>query len=130
MRQQILLLAILFSSFCFSQSTGSILGIVLDGELNNAPLINAKITIEGTNLEASSDGTGIFYFENLEEGNYMLEFSFIGYETKEFKVQVASNHQADVSATIIASSISLNDLAFLNITAAKQEDKASIVSNN
>jgi len=129
MKQLILLFAILFSSFCFAQNTGSILGIVLDGELNNEPLIFANVSVEGTTLESSSDMDGLFHFEDLAEGNYTLVFNFIGYDTKEVKVHVVSSQQADISVPLVASTLSLNNLASLN-TMAKQEDKASVVINN
>ena len=84
MRRTISFFIILFTSFCFSQNTGSILGVVLDSELNNEPLIHANVLIKETNQITSSDTYGMFHFENLEEGNYTLVISFIGYETKEF----------------------------------------------
>jgi hypothetical protein len=129
MRQSILLFTILFSGFCFSQNTGSIMGIVLDEEFNNNPLIHANVSIKGTTQESSSDTNGIFYFNNLEEGNYTLVFSFTGYETKEYTVQIVSDKQIDVSASLIASTISFDDLALLSAT-AKQDGKSSIVLNN
>ena len=105
------------------------MGIVLDEEFNNNPLIHAYVSIKGTTQESSSDTNGIFYFNNLEEGKYTLVFSFTGYETKEYNVQIVSDKQIDVSTSLVASTISLDDLALSSAT-AKQEGKSSIVLNN
>lgn len=114
MRHSIFLFIILFSGFSFAQNTGSIQGIVLDEEAFNEPLMYANISIEGTALESFSDEYGIFHFENLADGNYTLVFSFNGYETKVLTVQVASNKQTNISASLMARTIILSDLASLN----------------
>jgi len=129
MKRIILIFTILLSGFCFSQNTGSIVGVVLDGELNNIPLMQATISIKDTSLQSTSDSNGIFYFENLEEGNHTLVFSFIGYQSKDINIQIISNQQTDVITSLNASKISLNDIALLNIT-TKEEAKASMVLNN
>ncbi|MEJ2112535.1 MAG: carboxypeptidase-like regulatory domain-containing protein [Flavobacteriaceae bacterium] len=128
MRPFFLLIAILFSGFCFGQSTGSIAGMVLDGEMDNSPLILANISVEGTSITSTSDENGYFYFENIEKGTYTLQFNFVGYESKELEVQVVSNKQTNVDASLVASSVSLNDLASLisNSTTATINDKASL----
>ena len=114
MRQLILLVAILFSSASFAQNTGSILGIVLDGESYNEPLTYANIAVEGTSLEAYADSEGLFRFENLENGNYTLVFRFGGYETKMLNVKVASDRQTNISASLVARTISFADLTSLD----------------
>jgi len=128
MKPFFLLFAILFSSFCLGQSTGSISGLVLDGEMDNSPLILANISVEGTSITSTSDESGYFYFENIEKGTYTLQFNFVGYESKELEVQVVSNKQTNVDASLVASSVSLNDLASLisNSTTATINDKASL----
>jgi len=129
MKQFILLFVLLFSGFCFAQNSGSILGIVLDGESYNEPLMYANVSIEGTNLTAFSDTDGLFHFENLAKGNYTLVFSFNGYETKTTSVQVVSGKPANTSASLIARTLSLNDLLASNKT-EEQKDKTSITPNH
>ena len=126
MRKLIFLFVLLISGLCFSQSNGAIAGMVLDGELNNTPLTLANVSLEGTSLTSTSDENGYFYFENLESGTYTLVFSFVGYESKKLEVQVTQNKQTKVATSLIASSISLNDLASLISSTAKKENKASL----
>jgi len=129
MKPFFLLFTMLFSCFCFAQTTGSIAGMVLDAEMDNAPLMLANISIEGTSITSATDEKGYFYFENIDNGTYTLQFNFIGYETKEVKTQVVSNKQTTVDVSLNASSVSLNNLAFLissNGTTSTIVDKASL----
>ena len=114
MKQFIFLFVFLFSGFCFAQNNGSILGVVLDGESYDEPLMYANVSIEGTNLATSCDTDGLFHFDNLAEGNYTLVFRFNGYETKEVSVQIASNKPTNISASLMARTLSVSDLTSSN----------------
>ena len=85
MRRIIFLSAFFISIFAFAQKTSSISGVLMDAELNNEPLKYAKVSIKETGKEAFTDENGVFKFENLTEGTYTLEYSFVGYETQEAK---------------------------------------------
>ncbi|RIA10913.1 carboxypeptidase-like protein [Flavobacteriaceae bacterium MAR_2010_72] len=113
MRYLTVLVFILFSGFCFSQNNGSIQGIVLDGEINDEPLMYANVFIEGTTVASSSDENGLFYFQNLADGNYTLVYSFAGYETKKLNVKVASSQKTSVSVSLSARTISFTDSSSL-----------------
>lgn len=121
MKQLILFSAILFSSFSFAQSSGSILGIVMDDESYNEPLMYASVAIDGTAIESYTDENGFFQFDNLADGNYTLIFNFNGYETKEFNVKVSSNQTTNVSATLMARTLALSDLVSLHKENDQQE---------
>ena len=114
MRRFILFTTIILSGFCYAQNTGAIIGIVLDGEAYNEPLMYANVSIEGTSLKSFSDEDGLFHFDNLSDGNYTLVFSFNGYETKVLNVEVASNKQANISTSLMSRTLSLTDLTSLN----------------
>ncbi|MFC4722587.1 carboxypeptidase-like regulatory domain-containing protein [Geojedonia litorea] len=116
MRQLTILVFILFSGFCFAQNSGSIQGIILDGEINDEPLMYANVSIEGTTLESASDENGIFHFQNLSDGNYTLVYSFAGYETKKLKVTVASSQKTSVSVSLSARTISFSSSASVHKT--------------
>jgi hypothetical protein len=123
MKQLILFFAILFSSFCFAQHSGSIIGLVLDEEVNNEPLMYANVSINGTTLETSADTNGFFQFDNLADGDYILTFSFNGYEAKELNVKVSSNKTTNVSASLMARTLAFSDLVSLH-KENDQQDKA------
>lgn len=130
MKHLITLLLLTFTSICFAQNGGIIVGKVLDKELNNEPLIFAEIAIKGTAIKADSDVTGFFYFENLAEGDYTIVCSFVGYETKEFQVHLDPMQVSEVNFSLAASRISLDDLASLSMSATRNDDGTSSVATN
>ena len=52
-----------------------------------------------------------------------MVFSFTGYQTKEYNVQIVSGKQIDVSTSLAASTISLEEIALLSAI-AKQDGKS------
>lgn len=127
MKQLLILSIFLFTSLGFAQNTGLIVGKVLDKELNNEPLVFANISIKGTSTEISSDTTGLFVIENLEDGDYTLVCSFVGYETKEINVHVNASQPVELNIPLAASTVSLNDLAALG-NIATRDDQTSVAS--
>lgn len=111
MKNFITLLLLAFTSFGFAQNSGIIVGKVLDKELNNEPLMFASISIKGSSIKSTSDVTGLFYIENLQDGQYTLVCSFPGYETKEIEIQVNGAYTPDIKLALAAKTISLNELA-------------------
>ena len=73
------ILLLLITSFTYAQSTLS--GLVVDEE-TNLPLADANILIKSDSFDSgtSSGDDGKFTFLNLDEGEYSLEVSVIGYE--------------------------------------------------
>ena len=77
-------LLLLLPLFAFSQ--GVIEGKIIDGEFNDI-LPFANIQLKQISPSESVDGTtsdfdGKFLFEELAKGQYELEVSFVGYNTK------------------------------------------------
>jgi len=120
MKYLITLFIIAFASLSFSQSTGMVIGKIMDNELQNSPLVFADIAIKGTSIKCHTDVTGLFVIENIEDGDYTLVCSFIGYETQELNVSVISGQPTEVKLALEASSISLLELA--SITSVSQKD--------
>jgi hypothetical protein len=65
-----------------AQHSGRIKGLVLDGNTKQS-IPFANIVIQGTTVGSISDAEGVFLIEDVEEGEYTLEISFLGYATKE-----------------------------------------------
>ncbi|KAA5827681.1 carboxypeptidase-like regulatory domain-containing protein [Algibacter amylolyticus] len=113
------------SALSFGQDTGAIHGNLLDFESNNEPLILAKVVLKETGAQVLSDDKGFFKFDNLENGEYTLVSSFVGYNTKETKITIASD-AALVKVILEPSTLSLEDLM---ATMASADNSAS-ASNN
>ncbi len=68
----------LLSTLGFAQLTGNISGSILDGETKQ-PLPGVTVRLTGTVKGTISDNNGEFHLNDIEEGIYQMEFSFIGY---------------------------------------------------
>tara|TARA_R110002050_G_scaffold57866_7_gene130225 strand:+ start:9730 stop:10113 length:384 start_codon:yes stop_codon:yes gene_type:complete len=117
MKHLIYISLFLFTAFSFGQNTGLIVGKVLDKEMNDSPLVLANVAIKGTSIKLDTDLTGLFVIENLEDGDYTLVCSFVGYESQEIDVHVDSMDPTEVKLSLAASTISLNDLALVMASA-------------
>ena len=101
----------LFSTLLFSQNKGTVSGIVLDKEFENAALPFANVFIKGTSIGSTTDFDGKYELK-ADAGIYTLVFSFIGYKTVEIpKVQVKQGENTIVNQTLSASEgVSLNEI--------------------
>ena len=88
----------------------------------------AKVLIKETSAEVLSDENGVFKFENLENGEYTLVSSFVGYETKESKIKVELNKTTAIKLTLQASTLSLDDL--VTTFASVDNTETSPTTNN
>jgi outer membrane receptor for ferrienterochelin and colicin len=64
-------------------SSGIIKGRVVDSE-TQIPLIGTNIVVVGKGMGGSTDDNGRYFIPNIPKGKYRLEFSYIGYEAKQF----------------------------------------------
>src|SRR5660397_123262 len=77
---------------------GSIVGKLMDKEVQGEPLPFANVIIKGTSSGTTSDINGLYSLANLKPGNYTIVFSFIGYETLEVpNVVVAAGKITEVN---------------------------------
>lgn len=60
---------------------GKISGIVTD-EATKQPLMNAKVTIVGTNTTATTNDSGYYVMTNIDPGGYDVQVEFTGYRSK------------------------------------------------
>src|SRR6187431_926455 len=82
-----------------SQNNGTITGVLLDKDSNNQPLPFANVLIKGTKIGANTDIDGK-YTINAAPGNYIIQFSFLGYETVEVPAAVTANQTVEVNSSI------------------------------
>ncbi len=123
------LLIIFFISIAFAQTTGKIIGKVLDSETNE-PIAGANVMLVDTKLGASTDLDGDFMILNVPPGTYSLEFQMIGYNTvKREGVLVSVNRT--VSTTVELTSAVLESEVII-VTAEKvaiKSDQTSSIRN-
>jgi len=121
MKYFLLSITLLLSLFTNAQSTGSIVGKLIDKEYNNEPLAFANVIIKGTTNGTTSDMDGLYAIENLSPGNYTIIYSFVGYETKEIVVEVIADNAAEIDVILAASAASLDEVVITTTTKRESE---------
>ena len=125
MRKITLLLILLSTAFLSAQNLGTISGKLTDKDYNNEPLAFANVLIKGTTTGTTSDFDGLYKFENLDPGNYILVFSFIGYETQEIPVIVEAEKNTELNVLMGASAAALDEV--LITTTTKRESEVALL---
>ena len=93
-------------------SQNLISGKIIDGEFNE-PLPFANILIRSSSNESNIAGTtsdldGNFAIEDLENGTYYIEVSFVGYDTKRInELELTGNNDNAIDVTLFPSSNAL-----------------------
>ncbi|WP_027394872.1 TonB-dependent receptor [Aquimarina latercula] len=126
MRNIVILCALFVVGIVSAQETGSIAGTLLDKEANSQPLPFANVLIKGTSKGTTTDFDGLYTIENLEPGTYVVEFSFVGYETLEKEVIVKPNETTTVNASIGASAAALDEVV-IKTTSRKKESVQALL---
>src|SRR5690606_15986798 len=85
-----------------------------------------NVLIKGTTNGVTSDIDGLYIFENLNAGDYILVFSFVGYETQEIPVTVVANKVTTVNVPMGASAASLDEVV-ITTTARKESEVALLL---
>ena len=109
MKFRILFLALLITTFSFSQNKGSVSGILTDKDANNQSLPFANVLIKGTNIGTNTDIDGKYTIA-IAPGNYTVQFSFVGYESVEVPVTIVANETATINQAIGSGSYKLEDV--------------------
>ena len=138
MRKIILAVSILASFISFSQ-TGSLVGKILDNNDKN-PLIGVNLILE-YKISSSNDisvakltpeqsGTatdldGDFAFRNLEDGEYKLTISYIGYEQKTLDIIILNKEQVSRRIYLEEAATKMDNIV---ISAGKFEQKLEEVT--
>jgi TonB-dependent receptor len=109
MKIKFIVTLLLFSVIGFSQTKGTINGTITDKEANNFPLAFANVVIKGTNIGVTSDENGN-YTINVEAGIYTIQFSFLGYETVEEKIEVKAGEILVINKSLGSGGYKLEDV--------------------
>jgi len=79
------------------QEKHTVTGTIIDE--NNEPLPGVNVVLKGTTVGTQTDFDGKFEFPQQLEENDILVLSFIGYETKTYKVTANGNADIDINIT-------------------------------
>lgn len=122
MKFNLLITTLLFVTFSFSQSKGTLTGAITDKEASNSALPFANVAIKGTSIAVTTNETGN-YSISLNPGNYVVQFSFIGYENVEKSVTIKAGETATLNCSLGSGNYTLKDVVVKS--AGKNREKES-----
>lgn len=119
MKLKFLFFTLFICAIGFSQN-GTITGVLLDKDSNNQSLPFANVVIKGTKIGVNTDIDGK-YSISIAPGNYVVQFSFVGYETVESPVTVIANQTVEVNNSLGSGSYKLEDVVIKTNTGREKE---------
>ena len=94
MKNHLLIVSLLLlNHLCFGQNS-SITGTVKDN--NQTPLFGVNVSLKNTTKGTQTDQNGNFELKNLDQGEYILTLSYLGFKTREIAVSVSSNQNTSL----------------------------------
>ena len=89
---------------------GKISGSVTDEETGQ-PLIGTNIVVVGKGIGAATNTTGQYTIEKLLPGEYLLEFSYIGYKNSEIQaVKISPENTVQLDVKLELADLQLNEI--------------------
>ena len=125
MKFKLIFFTLLISAISFSQSKGTVSGIITDKDSNNQSLPFANVLVKGTTIGTNTDIDGK-YSLSIVPGNYTIQFSFVGYESIEVPVTVAANETTTISKALGSGSYKLEDVV-IKSTVNRQKETALLL---
>ena len=120
MKIKLFLLTVLFSVTALAQTKGTIKGTLLDKEDKNAPLAYANAVVKGTTIGVNTDEKGQ-YSLSIEPGNYVVQFSFVGYENVEVPVTVKAGETVIIDKALGSGGYQLQDVVIQKVVSKEKE---------
>ncbi|MFY8181888.1 MAG: TonB-dependent receptor domain-containing protein [Flavobacterium sp.] len=114
MKQKLLFITILFTAFSFAQTKSVIKGKITDKDMNNAPLAFANVSVKGSSNGVTTNEKGE-YSISLPSGEYVVVFSFIGYETIEKIIDLKPNQTIELNVALGSGGYKLDDVVIKSV---------------
>lgn len=92
-----------------NRGTGSVTGKVWDQE-TKSPLMFTNVFVAGTNLGTTSNKDGLFTINNIPSGNHIIQFNYIGYETKRIDLSIKENVTSNIKVALTPQAIQLGEV--------------------
>ena len=132
--KKILFIVLLISSqILTAQSNGTLKGLLTDKEMNNESLPFVNVLIKGTNIGTTTDFDGKYEIK-VPEGNHIVVFSFLGYQTIEKPFSIKEGETLTINQLMSAEEgVSLDEIIVKSnankesVTAILLEQKKAVV---
>lgn len=121
----LVLILLFIGIFSMNAQKGTLTGTINDGEFNDI-LPFANILVVGTTTGTTSDFDGKYSLE-IDPGTYVIQFSFLGYQTKEItEVTITENVETIVDVTLFPASNELDEVVVT--TTVSKNTEASVLN--
>jgi len=120
MKIKLVISFLLLTILGFAQNKGTIAGTLTDKDLNNETLPFANVVIKGTSTGVTTDEMGK-YSLTIEAGTYTIQFSFLGYENIEEKVEVKAGQTITLNKALGSGNYQLQDVVIQNTINREKE---------
>ena len=107
---------------------GRISGRVYDRSTRE-PLIGVNVIVEGTTLGASTNTNGDFTIDNLDPGDYTLQFNYIGYRNLKANIYVYDKKNTQLNIALEETTIELGEAIVVTAERLKPEDMGYLTSD-
>ncbi|MBS7231788.1 TonB-dependent receptor [Flavobacterium psychroterrae] len=121
-----LFITLFICTISIAQTKGTISGVLTDKETNNEVLPFANVLLKGTNISANTDIDGK-YSLSVNPGNYIIIFSFVGYESVDQPVIVKSNETITVNQVLSSGGYTLKDVVVKSSGVNRQKESALLL---
>ena len=129
MRLKLIVTFLMITVLGFAQNKGTITGTLTDKDVNNESLPFANVVLKGTTIGVTTDETGK-YTISAEAGVYTIQFSFLGYETIEEKVEVKAGETVTINKALGSGSYQLKDVVIQNNVSREKESALLMEQKN
>lgn len=127
MKKFIYILLIFFAGNLFAQ-TGKLKGTVSDGS-ETLPSVN--IIILDTNFGTATNIDGTYEIAKIQAGLYEVRYSLIGYDSKEFNVEIEAGKITELNVELEIKAIELENVEVTDVNRQDQRDtRTSVIDLN
>jgi outer membrane receptor for ferrienterochelin and colicins len=110
------------------KTDANIIGHIVDAK-THAHIPHSTVRLEGTSIGALTDNSGHYRITNVPEGTYNITAKFVGYETKQVKVNVVRNKTIEVNFELNEQAVEVNPVVVTGTRSeASKKDISTIVS--
>jgi hypothetical protein len=125
MKLRLFILTLFITTLSFAQSKGTISGVITDKDSNNETLPFANVFVKGTKINTTTDIDGK-YSISIAPGSYVIQYTFVGYETKEVPVKITDGAKLVINQTLSSGAVTLQDVVIKN-TVNRQKETALLL---
>lgn len=129
MKLRLFILTLFITTLSFAQSKGTISGVITDKDANNETLPFANVFVKGTQINTTTDIDGK-YTISIAPGDYIIQYTFIGYEPKEVPVKVTNGAKLVINQALSSGAYALDDVVIKTVVNRQKETALLLEQKN